>query len=514
MAMIGIADQIRAINESQMAAGKMRVEETFMRYRRWSAVTIGLTIGLGLLLAAFSMRKILALEAQTARNFSEISRARAELQQLSARLVEAQENERRSISRELHDEVGQALTGVLVEMANLSTLIRTAEREEVAAKAVEIKRLMEASIIVVRNMALLLRPSMLDDLGLAPALQWQAREVSKRTGITVKVTADEIPEELPEDHKTCIYRVVQEALHNVVQHAGARNIRVTVRQEGERLLLSDRGRRQGLRPADRKGHGPAGHGRAGEPPGRQLRGGVRARPRSHLASGVARARREESAGGFVKTIRILLADDHTVVRKGLRLLLETQPGFTVVADAADGREAVALAEKLSPDVVVMDVAMPILNGIEAARQISAKLPQTAVVFLSMHADEGYVLKALKAGARAYLLKDSAEYDLINAIKAVTEGKAFFSPAISKMLVEDYMRQMRERAVEDSYDLLTTREREVLQLLAEGKSNKEAAQLLGLSLYTVETHRSNILQKLNLHSSAELILYAVRKGVIG
>jgi len=215
----------------------------------------------------------------------------------------------------------------------------------------------------------------------------------------------------------------------------------------------------------------------------------------------------------VRTIRILLVDDHTVVRKGLRLLLETQPGFTVVADAADGREAGELAEKLSPDVVVMDVAMPILNGIEAARQITAKLPQTAVVFLSMHADEGYVLKALKAGARAYLLKDSAEYDLINAVKAVTEGKAFFSPAISKMLVEDYMRQMRERAVEDSFDLLTTREREVLQLLAEGQSNKEVAQLLSLSLYTVETHRGNIFQKLNLHSTAELILYAVRKGVI-
>ena len=215
----------------------------------------------------------------------------------------------------------------------------------------------------------------------------------------------------------------------------------------------------------------------------------------------------------MRTIRILLVDDHTVVRKGLRLLLETQPGFTVVADAADGREAGELAEKLSPDVVVMDVAMPILNGIEAARQITAKLPQTAVVFLSMHADEGYVLKALKAGARAYLLKDSAEYDLINAVKAVTEGKAFFSPAISKMLVEDYMRQMRERAVEDSFDLLTTREREVLQLLAEGQSNKEVAQLLSLSLYTVETHRGNIFQKLNLHSTAELILYAVRKGVI-
>ncbi len=216
---------------------------------------------------------------------------------------------------------------------------------------------------------------------------------------------------------------------------------------------------------------------------------------------------------MTKTIRVLLADDHTVVRKGLRLLLEGHPGLTVVADAADGREAVALAEQHRPDVVVMDVAMPGLNGIEAARQISGKMPHTAIVFLSMHSDEGYVLRALKAGARGYLLKDSAEHDLINAVKAVDEGKAFFSPAISKMLVEDYMRQMRDRQVEDSYELLTTREREVLQLLAEGKNNKEVAGVLNLSLYTVETHRSNIFQKLNLHSGAELILYAIRKGVI-
>jgi two-component system, NarL family, response regulator NreC len=215
----------------------------------------------------------------------------------------------------------------------------------------------------------------------------------------------------------------------------------------------------------------------------------------------------------VKNIRILLADDHTVVRKGLRLLLESQPEFAVAAEAANGREAVALAEEHRPGVVVMDVAMPILNGIEAARQILAKLPQTAVVFLSMHSDESYVLRALKAGARAYLLKDSAEQDLINAVKAVSEGKAFFSPAISKMLVEDYMRSLAERNVEDSYELLTTREREVLQLLAEGKNNKDVAGILNLSLYTVETHRGNILQKLNLHSGAELILYAIRKGVI-
>jgi two-component system response regulator NreC len=215
----------------------------------------------------------------------------------------------------------------------------------------------------------------------------------------------------------------------------------------------------------------------------------------------------------MNTIRILLADDHTVVRKGLCLLLESHPGFKVIAEASNGREAVTLAELHKPDVAVLDVAMPLLNGIEAGRQISEKLPETAIVFLSMHSDEGYVLKALKSGAKAYLLKDSAEYDLINAIQAVSEGKAFFSPSISRMLVEDYMRQMREREVEDSYELLTTREREILQLFAEGKAAKEVASILDLSVYTVETHRSNIFQKLNLHSVAELILYAVRKGVI-
>jgi len=215
----------------------------------------------------------------------------------------------------------------------------------------------------------------------------------------------------------------------------------------------------------------------------------------------------------MKPIRILLADDHTVVRKGLRLLLENEPDFQVVADAANGREAVTLADQLEPDVVVMDIAMPELNGIEAARQIFAKLPRAAIVFLSMHSDESYVLRALKAGARGYLLKDSAEQDLIQSVHAVTDGKAFFSPVIRKMLAEDYLRQMRDRQVEDSYELLTTREREILQLLAEGKNNKDVANLLHLSLYTVETHRSNIFQKLNLHSGAELILYAVRKGVI-
>jgi signal transduction histidine kinase len=184
-----------------------------------------------------------------------MSHARAELKQLSARLLEAQEEERKLISRELHDEVGQALTGVLVEMANLSNLIRNKEESALSQKADEIKRLLEESIGAVRNMALLLRPSMLDDLGLIPALQWQAREASKRSGIWVKVAAEQVSDELTEDHKTCIYRIVQEALHNIVQHANARNVRVTVTQEPDRLLLSIQDDGGGFNPQQERGMG-------------------------------------------------------------------------------------------------------------------------------------------------------------------------------------------------------------------------------------------------------------------
>jgi signal transduction histidine kinase len=248
MAMLGIADQIRALNESQLNEGKMRVEQTFSNLRQQLTVTLGLTIGLGLLLAAFSIRRILGLEAEASTHFREI-------QQLSARLVEAQEDERRSISRELHDEVGQSLTGVLVEMANLSTSIRSGDVSAVAAKTDEVKKLVEGSIGVVRNMALLLRPAMLDDLGLVPALEWQAREVSKRADVWVKVLAENVSEQLPEEHKTCVYRVVQEALHNCVQHAEASNVTVTVKQEPARLLLAVRDDGKGFDASREKGMG-------------------------------------------------------------------------------------------------------------------------------------------------------------------------------------------------------------------------------------------------------------------
>src|SRR5262245_52640739 len=215
----------------------------------------------------------------------------------------------------------------------------------------------------------------------------------------------------------------------------------------------------------------------------------------------------------MKEIRILLADDHNVMRAGLKLLLENHAGFKVVSEASEGNEAVENAIDTRPDVVVLDIAMPKSTGIEAAQQIKGHLPHTEIVILSMHSDEGYVLRALKAGARGYLLKDSAENDLIEAIKVVSEGKAFFSPEISKVLAEDYVREINIRGDEDSYDLLSPREREILQLLVEGRSNKDISGLLNLSLYTVETHRRNLQSKLNLHSFPELILYAVRKGLI-
>ncbi len=215
----------------------------------------------------------------------------------------------------------------------------------------------------------------------------------------------------------------------------------------------------------------------------------------------------------MRKIRILIADDHGIVRKGLRLQLEQNSAFEVVGEAAEGREAVRMVEELAPDVVIMDIAMPNLNGIQAAAQLLKKNPNIGVIMLSMHSDETYLTRALAAGAKGYLLKENADADLQKAVQAVASGKPFFSPAIATTLLEDYMRELQQRGLHDSYDLLTDREKEILQLLAEGKSNKEVATSLNLSINTVETHRTRLMQKLNVHSAAEIVLYAVRKRII-
>ena len=210
-------------------------------------------------------------------------------------------------------------------------------------------------------------------------------------------------------------------------------------------------------------------------------------------------------------LRILLADDHTMVRQGLRKVLEERPEWQVVAEAGDGHEAVRLAELHKPDVAVFDVAMPLLNGIEATRRIAKRVPHTRILVLSMYSDEAYVTQMMKAGATGYLLKDSAGVDLLEAVQAVAQGKSYFSPAVARLMLDDYARQ--RGTDDDRYESLSDREREIFQLIAEGKANKEIAALLFISLSTVETHRARIMEKLDLHSAAEIVLYAVRRGVI-
>lgn len=212
-------------------------------------------------------------------------------------------------------------------------------------------------------------------------------------------------------------------------------------------------------------------------------------------------------------LRIFLGDDHKLVRQGLRKILEERPDWEIVGEAGDGRDAVKQVSALAPDVAVLDIAMPLLNGIETTRQILRHESKTRVLILSMHLNEAYVISALQAGATGYLLKDSADTDLVDGISAIAAGKSFLSPAVAKVMLDDYVRHLAAQGAADRYELLSDREREIFQLIAEGHSNKKIAEILTLSPTTVETHRARILQKLDVHNTAELVLYAVRKGVI-
>jgi two-component system response regulator NreC len=207
------------------------------------------------------------------------------------------------------------------------------------------------------------------------------------------------------------------------------------------------------------------------------------------------------------TIRILLADDHTILRQGLKLILSSQPDLEVVGEAANGHEVVQLAQELRPDIVLLDVAMPELNGIDATRRMMETNPRLRILVLSMHKEAVYVREILRAGARGYLLKDVIDSELLNAVRSVARGDGYVSPAVSSALLSDYRQD-----IHDPINLLTKREREVLQLIAEGRTNKEVATKLNLSVYTVDSHRGKIMEKLNLHSTGELVRFAIKHGL--
>jgi DNA-binding NarL/FixJ family response regulator len=210
---------------------------------------------------------------------------------------------------------------------------------------------------------------------------------------------------------------------------------------------------------------------------------------------------------------IVVADDHTLMRQGLCKILEEQPEWRVVGQAATGREVVKVVTELQPALAILDIGMPLLNGIEVTRQLTRRFPDLRVLILSMHAEEAYITSALEAGAQGYLLKDSADVELIRAVSSVASGKSYFSPAVARVMLDDYVRHLAQRGITDRYDSLSEREREIFQLIAEGHTNKDIADLLHVSPATVETHRAHIFQKLDVHNTAELVLYAVRKGVI-
>ena len=332
----------------------------------------------------------------------------------------------------------------------------------------------------VRDLALGLRPSMLDDFGLQAALEWHVRDFTRRYTIDVELKTDGDVAALSDKHRTCVYRIVQEAMTNCVRHAQADDPRRRQRRDGQlRVPVVDDG--VGLDPSlPRHGLGLRGI----DERVRELRGTmtISRQPDSERRSrSSCRCRRRRCL------LRVLLADDHSIVRRGLRGLLEAA-GLPVVGEASDGLEAVRLCEELRPDIVILDIGMPKLSGIEVAARAQKLDRAPGVIILSVHGDESYIMRALAAGARAYLLKSATDEDLIPAVRAVAAGKPFFSPAVTAVLVEDYVRRLQQRGLTDSYHLLTDREKEVLQLLAEGRSNKEVATLLDLGLSTVETHR--------------------------
>ena len=489
----------------------------------------------------------------TRRTFDTVHGLAAERRALSWRMLTMQETLQTEFARELHDEFGQILTAVGMMLGRVRR--KAAAPSEAAAMAPFIADLEEAQQVTqrtldrVRKKSRLLHPVILDDFGLQQAVAWYTDEFARQHGIDTRFEPDGDLAGLPADVATHLYRIVQESLTNVARHAEASQVDVRLVRDADGLELSVADDGKGppsLTPPRGANDGPGGIGMTSMreraalmggrfEAGRGPRGGLHvvvwvplARPAAAAArvpswaptparSDAPIRPRKEYADSWLKGtmaeksgIRVVLSDDHALVRQGFRRILEDEPDITVVAEGGNGAQAVELARSHKPDVVVLDMAMPDMNGVQAARMILRERPQTRVLILSMYADEQYVRSALDAGVAGYILKNALDNDLTRAVRAVAAGQQYLSPELSAIVIKALQGKGES---DDPWDQLTEREKQVLQLIAHGKSNKEIAVLLGLSVNTVAVHRANLMSTLKVHKAAELVLYAVKKGLV-
>jgi DNA-binding NarL/FixJ family response regulator len=416
----------------------------------------------------------------------------------------------------LHDVMDQALTSVSINLAEMKQELPRDVATILQERIEESESLTLQTLSTMRELSLELRPSMLDDLGLLPTLHWYVRQFGHRLNVVAIFEAKGVRERLPSGLETVLYRVVQEGLTNIACHAQAQKICVYLNCDGKTLtlLITDDGK--GFDPYATSGMGLLGIREWVAAVGGRLRiestpgQGTRLTVSIQCPSSTCLKKRQTRA---LDKIKVLLVEEHTIMRKGLLSLLENEPDIKVVGEAADGHEAVRLAYKLQPDVIVMDLNMPLLGGLEAIRHVKRELPESRLVVLTANTTEEYIYQVLETGTSGYLVKQSAPDELVMAIRSACAGDTFLSPSISGDVVQEYIESGQLSEAAGDYALLTDREREVLQLLAEGHSTREIAEVLVLSTKTIETHRANLMNKLDIHNLPDLTRYAIRKGVV-
>ena len=489
------------------------------------------------LLNEINQRKTLeeSLRASEQKSSKRLEKSRAlqiELRLLSRRLISVQEEERKRISRELHDLIAQTLTGINLQLEMLKVKA-VSDAKEFDQKIERTQQQIETSVDAVHRFARDLRPAVLDDLGLIPALKAFLKGFLKDTGIRVSLTAFAGVEKLSSVDRTVLYRVAQEALNNTSQHAEASRAEVGIHQLEEAVsmkihddgkgfpvdsdaFLGEQSERLGLLGMRERVEMVGGTFRVQSAPGQGTTVCVEI-PSLDTKTQKPRLNQPARTSPTIQmsAITILLAEDHTIVREGLRALLASENDIEIIGEGGDGRTIVKLATKLRPDVVVMDIAMPQMNGIEATRQILRELPETKIIILSAHSDDAYVEQVMALGAKGYLIKQSAAHALAESIRRVFRGETCFTTPNSKRLHrhDPGGQVIGESDTEKTASSLTSRESEVLQLIAEGMANKQTADVLHISIKTVEKHRQTLMNKLGIHDTAGLTRYAIAAGII-